>query len=107
MRARLPPSGASGTRSRTMLRSLRTRLALLFAGTLLVATVISGAASVRLYQSYNRDQTEKELTGQVAGVAQYYQRAFRENFQGGTSTSRVSARRFEQITGRQVYYATD
>src|SRR3954452_21883266 len=70
--ARLPPSGASGTRSLTMLRSLRTRLTLLFAGTLLLATVIAGAASIRLYQSYNRDQTANELRHQVGGAAQYF-----------------------------------
>src|SRR3954466_13973992 len=72
MRARLPPSGASGTRSRTMLRSLRTRLTLLFAGTLLLATVIAGAASIRSPQSYNRDQTANELRHQVGGAAQYF-----------------------------------
>jgi len=55
-----------------MLRSLRTRLALLFAGTLLLATVIAGAASIRLYQSYNRDQTAKELRNQVSGAAKYF-----------------------------------
>src|SRR5947208_17082548 len=73
--ARLPPSGASGTRSLTMLRSLRTRLALLFAGTLLLATVIAGAASIRLYQSYNRDQTARDLRNQVVGAADYFSRA--------------------------------
>src|SRR4051812_38560321 len=73
--ARSPPSGASGTRSLTMLRSLRTRLALLFAGTLLLATVIAGAASIRLYQSYNRVQTARDLRSQVIGAADYFSRA--------------------------------
>ena len=58
-----------------MLRSLRTRLTLLFAGTLLLATVIAGAASIRLYQSYNRDQTASELRSQVGGAAQYFDAA--------------------------------
>ena len=58
-----------------MLRSLRTRLTLLFAGTLLLATVIAGAASIRLYQSYNRDQTANELRSQVGGAAQYFDTA--------------------------------
>ncbi|HEY0389803.1 MAG TPA: HAMP domain-containing sensor histidine kinase [Gaiellales bacterium] len=58
-----------------MLRSLRTRLALLFAGTLLLATVIAGAASIRLYQSYNRDQTSRELRKQVVGAADYFSKA--------------------------------
>jgi signal transduction histidine kinase len=58
-----------------MLRSLRTRLALLFAGTLLLATVIAGAASIRLYQSYNRDQTARDLRSQVIGAADYFSRA--------------------------------
>ncbi len=55
-----------------MLRSLRTRLALLFAGMLLIAAVIAAASSIRLYQSYNRTQTARELRGQVVGVADYY-----------------------------------
>ena len=58
-----------------MLRSLRTRLALLFAGTLLLATVIAGAASIRLYQSYNRDQTARDLRSQVVGAADYFSKA--------------------------------
>ncbi len=56
-----------------MLRSLRARLAFLFAGTLLLATVIAGVIVVQLYQSYNRDQTIIELRGQVTGVSRYYQ----------------------------------
>ena len=59
-----------------MLQSLRARLAFLFAGTLVLATVIASVVVVSLYQSYNRDQTEAALRKQVEGVASYYQGAF-------------------------------
>ena len=55
-----------------MLRSLRARLAFLFAGMLMLATAIAAVIVVSLYQSYSRDQTVKELRGQVGGVANYY-----------------------------------
>ena len=46
-----------------MLQSLRARLAFLFAGTLVLATVTAAVVVVSLYQSYNRDQTEAEQYG--------------------------------------------
>ena len=55
-----------------MLQSLRARLAFLFAGTLVLATVTAAVVVVSLYQSYNRDQTEAKLRKQVSGVASYY-----------------------------------
>jgi signal transduction histidine kinase len=88
-----------------MLRSLRTRLALLFAGTLLLATVIAGAASIRLYQSYNRDQTASELRSQAGGVAAYYAKAVVESFGGGSKApSTVTAQQFQDICGCRLYY---
>jgi signal transduction histidine kinase len=102
-----------------MLRSLRTRLALLFAGTLLLATVIAGAASIRLYQSYNRDQTTRELRGQVGAIADYYSCAI-ENLgarcadagprTGSTrpaSPPRATANQLEEISGSRLYYIGD
>jgi hypothetical protein len=87
-----------------MLRSLRTRLALLFVGTLLLATVIAGAASIRLYQSYNRDQTKRELRGQVGGVASYYADAI-IGLGLHRAPTQVTAEKFEQICGCRLYYA--
>ena len=88
-----------------MLRSLRTRLALLFVGTLLLATVIAGAASIRLYQSYNRDQTKRELRGQVGGVADYYAGALAARFGNGRRPPiPVTAEKFEQICGCRLYW---
>ena len=87
-----------------MLRSLRTRLALLFVGMLLLATVIAGAASIRLYQSYNRDQTKRELRGQVGGVADYYADALVGIAAGGRpAPTPVTAQKFEQICGCRLY----
>ena len=52
-----------------MLQSLRARLAFLFAGTLVLATVIAAVVVVSLYQSYNHDQTVSQLRKQVARSA--------------------------------------
>ncbi|MDX6496161.1 MAG: hypothetical protein QOE17_2147, partial [Gaiellales bacterium] len=91
-----------------MLRSLRTRLALLFVGTLLLATVIAGAASIRLYQSYNRDQTKRELRGQVGGVADYYAASVIGNTVGRKRPpTAVTAEKFEQICGCRLYWTGD
>src|SRR5919202_3631095 len=92
-----------------MLRSLRRRLALLFAATLLVAATIAGFASIRLYQSYNRDQTRRGLKAQAAAVAAYYQQAFEDFYvprHGQRSApTPVSAEKLRQITGARIYYA--
>ncbi|HET7379579.1 MAG TPA: HAMP domain-containing protein, partial [Gaiellales bacterium] len=89
-----------------MLRSLRTRLALLLASTLLLATVIAGAASIRLYQSYNRDQTRQELQKQVGGVAAYMRSAALGY--GGANRNPpapVTPHQIETICGCELLYA--
>jgi signal transduction histidine kinase len=89
-----------------MLRSLRTRLTLLFAGTLLLATVIAGAASIRLYQSYNRDQTTSELRKQVGGAAQYFNNAEASyGFTTGSAPTRITVKQMEKICGCDLLYA--
>jgi signal transduction histidine kinase len=89
-----------------MLRSLRTRLTLLFAGTLLLATVIAGAASIRLYQSYNRDQTTSELRQQVGGAAQYFDNAEASyGFTTGSAPTRITVQQMEKICGCDLLYA--
>jgi hypothetical protein len=81
-----------------MLRSLRTRLALLFAGTLLLATVIAGAASIRLYQSYNRDQTARDLRKQVVGAADYFSKATVTAYKyNGRAPNLLTVRQFQNI----------
>ncbi len=91
-----------------MLRSLRTRLAVLFAGTLLLATVIAGAASIRLYQSYNRDQVKDELRLQVGGIADYYGKAIR-CYAGGCGRNfrpppTATAHQLAKISGSTLYW---
>ena len=103
-----------------MLRSLRTRLAVLFAGTLVLATVIAGAASIRLYQSYNRDQVKMELRSQVGSIAEYYSQALeKSNGGGGPATGpdeggnptpappRATAKQIARIAGSRLYAVTD
>ncbi len=89
-----------------MLRSLRARLAFLFVGTLLLATVLAGVVVVSLYQSYSRDQTVKTLRKQVAGVAQYYNRALNHYYSIGDNTKLqvVTPSDFEAATAAHLYY---
>ena len=87
-----------------MLQSLRARLAFLFAGTLVLATVTAAVVVVSLYQSYNRDQTEAELRKQVSGVASYYERAFQRSFpQGKTPPPKITKTEFEGVSDAKLY----
>jgi signal transduction histidine kinase len=91
-----------------MLRSLRTRLALLFAGTLLLATVIAGAASVRLYQSYNRDQTASELRNQVGGAADYFSTAVVQfGLHHRNAPAHVTVDQFQRICSCRLLWDAD
>jgi signal transduction histidine kinase len=88
-----------------MLRSLRARLAFLFVGTLLLATVIAGAVVVSLYQSYSKDQTVNALRRQVDGVASYYNRTFNAFYSNPKKTFViVSPADFERATAAHLYY---
>jgi signal transduction histidine kinase len=87
-----------------MLQSLRARLAFLFAGTLVLATVTAAVVVVSLYQSYNRDQTEAELRKQVSGVASYYERAFRRSFRPGKPPPpTILKTEFEGVSDAKLY----
>src|SRR5882757_753642 len=91
-----------------MLRSLRTRLALLFAGTLLLATVIAGAASVRLYQSYNRNQTASELRNQVGGAAEYFSTAVVQfGLHNRHAPAHVTVDQFQRICSCRLLWDAD
>jgi signal transduction histidine kinase len=88
-----------------MLRSLRARLAFLFVGTLLLATVIAGAVVVSLYQSFSRDQTVNALRTQVHGVAAYYNRTLNDFYSNSKATfAIVSPSDFEKATAAHLYY---
>jgi signal transduction histidine kinase len=87
-----------------MLRSLRARLAFLFVGMLVLATVISGVIVVSLYQSYSRNQTTKELRRQVNGLADYYATTFANNNLHGKRQAPVSPAEFESVSAAHVYY---
>jgi signal transduction histidine kinase len=90
-----------------MLQSLRARLAFLFLGTLVLATVIASVVVVSLYQSYNRDQTEAALRKQVEGVASYYQQAFDGTFAKGKKPApgSITVNVFNQVSDAKLYYA--
>ena len=90
-----------------MLQSLRARLAFLFLGTLVLATVIASVVVVSLYQSYNRDQTEAALRKQVEGVASYYQEAFNGTFGNGKNQGPggITVNVFNQVSDAKLYYA--
>jgi signal transduction histidine kinase len=87
-----------------MLQSLRARLAFLFAGTLVLATVTAAVVVVSLYQSYNRDQTEAELRKQVTGVASYYERAYHRAYgKGKPPPPKITKREFEGVSDAKLY----
>jgi signal transduction histidine kinase len=82
-----------------MLQSLRARLAFLFAGTLVLATVIAAVVVVSLYNSYNRDQTVAQLRNQVGGIQTYYQGLFNKGKTGDVTGSAVITRKtFQTVT---------
>ncbi len=89
-----------------MLQSLRARLAFLFLGTLVLATVIASVVVVSLYQSYNRDQTEAALRKQVEGVASYYQRAFKSTFGKSRKPApgQITVKVFNKVADAKLYY---
>jgi two-component system OmpR family sensor kinase len=89
-----------------MLQSLRARLAFLFLGTLVLATVIASVVVVSLYQSYNRSQTEAALRKQVEGVASYYQGAFNGTFGSGgkPAPGSITVRVFNRVSDAKLYY---
>src|SRR3954447_19448032 len=83
-----------------MLQSLRARLAFLFAGTLVLATVIAAVVVVSLYNSYNRDQTVSQLRTQVGGIQSYYQNLFNKG-KGRSDVSGsvpISKKTFQTVT---------
>src|SRR5437764_1136320 len=65
---------------------------------------------IRLYQSYNRDQTTKELRAQVLAVADYYHSAIvtaygkPENGKPSRPPERVTAEQFSEISGSKLYW---
>jgi signal transduction histidine kinase len=89
-----------------MLQSLRARLAFLFAGTLVLATVIAAVVVVSLYQSYNRDQAIKQLRDQVTGLQKYYQRLYDKSRTGKVQGPQVIASKtFETVSAANVFYS--
>jgi signal transduction histidine kinase len=86
-----------------MLRSLRARLAFLFVGMLVLATAIAAVISVSLYQTYNRDQTVRELRGQVAGVARYYGRYLTSGYVRNERL--VHPDTFARVAHAKLYYS--
>ena len=86
----------------------------------MLATVIAGAASIRLYQSYNRDQVKMELRSQVGSIAEYYGEALaKSNGSGAPATGpdegnnptppppRATAQQIARIAGSRLYAVTD
>jgi signal transduction histidine kinase len=88
-----------------MLQSLRARLAFLFAGTLVLATVIAAVVVVSLYQSYNRDQTVAQLRKQVDGLRVYYQKVFDESRTGKVHGPQpIDSATFQTVSAAEVFY---
>ena len=87
-----------------MLQSLRARLAFLFAGTLVLATVIAAVVVVSLYQSYNRDQTVAQLRNQVGGLQATTRTSSTSRNTGTVSgPAAITSETFETVTAAQVF----
>ncbi len=71
-----------------MFSSLRVRLPLLFLAGIAIAGIVSALIAIQLLRTYARDQTNKALSREAAGIAQLYQSAVQADFASPKGESR-------------------
>ncbi|HEX7083125.1 MAG TPA: HAMP domain-containing sensor histidine kinase [Gaiellaceae bacterium] len=90
-----------------MLGSLRVRLPLIFLAGIVLATVVSAAIAIRLFQTFSRGQTVSELRREAAGIAQLYSTAIRQGY--GNKQDRAApefaAANLERATNTRLFWA--
>jgi signal transduction histidine kinase len=87
-----------------MLRSLRFRLPALFLAGIVIAGIVSAIIALRLFESYTRDESLRELKREAQGLTQLYvQQALQSNEAGSVPPSLVGAQ-LEKATGDRLYY---
>ena len=95
-----------------MLGSLRVRLPLVFLAGIVLAGVVTTAISIRLFQSFARDQALAKLSSEAYGIAQLYSTAVTQSYgnknpKTGKSDDRLpptlAAKKLERATGDRIY----
>jgi two-component system sensor histidine kinase BaeS len=87
-----------------MLASLRFRLPALFLAGIVIAGIVSAIIALRLFESYTRDESLRELKREAVGLTQLYvQQALQSNEAGSVPPSLVGAQ-LEKATGDRLYY---
>ncbi len=87
-----------------MLGSLRTRLPALFLLGIVLAGLLTAAISLRLFQTYTRDQSTAELQREASGLSQLYADAALRAADEGSDAIDFAAAKLELTTGDRIFY---
>src|SRR5438552_4059669 len=87
-----------------MFRSLRFRLPALFLAGIALAGLVSAAISLRLFQSYTRDQSLSELRREAVGLTELYKEQAIKASDEGRSAPQFAAAQLEKATGDRLFY---
>ena len=84
--------------------SLRFRLPALFLLGIVLAGVVAALISLRLFQTYTRDQSVQELQREASGLSQLYSDAALRAADEGSGAIDFAASKLELATGDRIYY---
>jgi signal transduction histidine kinase len=87
-----------------MLGSLRSRLPALFLLGIVLAGLLAAAISLRLFQTYTRDQSTAELQREASGLSQLYADAALRAADEGSDAIDFAASKLELATGDRIFY---
>lgn len=87
-----------------MLGSLRSRLPALFLLGIVLAGLLAAAISLRLFQTYTRDQSRAELVREASGLSQLYADAALRAADEGSAAIDFAAAKLELATGDRIFY---
>jgi two-component system OmpR family sensor kinase len=86
------------------MRSLRFRLPAFFLLGVVLAGVVTGVITVRLFQGYTEGQTVGDLHRQARELARLYEGAAIQSIDENAAAPRLAAPRLEAATGTKLYY---
>ncbi len=84
--------------------SLRFRLPALFLLGIVLAGVVAALVSLRLFQTYTRDQSVQELQREASGLSQLYADAALRAADEGSDAIDFAASKLELATGDRIFY---
>jgi signal transduction histidine kinase len=87
-----------------MLGSLRSRLPALFLLGIVLAGLLAASISLRLFQTYTRDQSTAELRREAAGLSELYADAALRAADEGSDAIDFAASKLELATGDRIFY---